>query len=198
VDTAPLRATLEAKLAPRTVQRKVTIGMTSLATGVSTLVSEAELGRNLTTLTLASAAIPVVFPPIEYNGSRFVDGGLSSNIVTLRAIDRCHAAGKTDVVLTIVLCSPPIPQVSPETTRDWGFVEIATREYAVASAVLFDHALRYKCAPGVTSPIRTRVFYPGPDAFGSDPLAAINFDHGAEYWSVGNATGPPDEWYYCL
>jgi predicted acylesterase/phospholipase RssA len=198
VDTAPLRKTVHTKMGQRSVQRKVTIGMTSLSTGISTLVSEEELRNNLTTLTLASSAIPVVFPPIEYNGTRFVDGGLTSNILTLRGIDRCRAEGKTEIVLTIILCRPPIPTVSAAEVSSWGFLEIAAREAAVASNVLFDHALRYKCRPGEHSSIKARVYYPAPGALGHDPLAAINFDHGERYFQAGNTTGPPDEWDYCL
>jgi len=51
---------------------------------------------------LASAAIPAVFPPVEIDGERFIDGGVVDNVPIRRAID----AGATRIV--VLLCSPPI------------------------------------------------------------------------------------------
>ena len=51
---------------------------------------------------LASAAIPAVFPPVEIDGERFIDGGVVNNVPIRRAID----AGATRVV--VLLCTPPI------------------------------------------------------------------------------------------
>jgi NTE family protein len=50
---------------------------------------------------LASAAIPAIFPPVEINGERFIDGGVVNNVPIRRAID----AGATTIV--VLLCSPP-------------------------------------------------------------------------------------------
>ena len=51
---------------------------------------------------LASAAIPAVFPPVEIDGERFIDGGVVDNVPIRRAID----AGATRIV--VLLCSAPI------------------------------------------------------------------------------------------
>jgi len=51
---------------------------------------------------LASAAIPAVFPPVEIDGERFIDGGVVDNVPVRRAID----AGATRIV--VLLCSSPI------------------------------------------------------------------------------------------
>ncbi len=51
---------------------------------------------------LASTAIPAIFPPVEIDGDRFIDGGVVNNVPLRRAID----AGATRVV--VLLCSPPI------------------------------------------------------------------------------------------
>jgi NTE family protein len=51
---------------------------------------------------LASAAIPAVFPPVEIDGERFIDGGVVNNVPIRRAID----AGASRIV--VLLCSPPI------------------------------------------------------------------------------------------
>jgi NTE family protein len=57
---------------------------------------------------LASAAMPAIFPPIEIDGERYIDGGVVDNVPIQRAID----AGATRIV--VLLCSPPVfePPVS--------------------------------------------------------------------------------------
>ncbi len=49
---------------------------------------------------LASAAIPAIFPPVELDGDRLVDGGVVDNVPISRAIE----AGATRVV--VLLCGP--------------------------------------------------------------------------------------------
>ncbi len=49
---------------------------------------------------LASAAIPAIFPPVEIDGDRLVDGGVVDNVPISRAID----AGATRIL--VLLCGP--------------------------------------------------------------------------------------------
>jgi NTE family protein len=58
---------------------------------------------------LASAAVPAIFPPIEIDGERFIDGGVVDNVPIRRAID----AGATRIV--VLLCTPPV--YSPTTPK---------------------------------------------------------------------------------
>ena len=51
---------------------------------------------------LASAAMPAIFPPVEIDGERYIDGGVVDNVPIQRAID----AGATRIV--VLLCSPPV------------------------------------------------------------------------------------------
>ncbi len=51
---------------------------------------------------LASAAIPAIFPPVEVDGDRFIDGGVVDNVPIRRAIE----AGATRIV--VLLCTPPM------------------------------------------------------------------------------------------
>jgi NTE family protein len=53
---------------------------------------------------LASAAMPAIFPPVEIDGERFIDGGVVDNVPIQRAID----AGATRIV--VLLCAPPVFQ----------------------------------------------------------------------------------------
>jgi NTE family protein len=51
---------------------------------------------------LASSALPAIFPPVEIDGERYIDGGVVNNVPIRRAID---AGAKRIVVL---MCSPPV------------------------------------------------------------------------------------------
>ena len=51
---------------------------------------------------LASSAVPAIFPPVEIDGERFIDGGVVNNVPIRRAIER----GATRIV--VLLCGPPI------------------------------------------------------------------------------------------
>jgi NTE family protein len=50
---------------------------------------------------LASSAVPAIFPPVEIDGERYIDGGVVNNVPIKRAID----AGATRIV--VLLCTPP-------------------------------------------------------------------------------------------
>ncbi len=50
---------------------------------------------------LASSAIPAIFPPVEIDEERFIDGSVVDNVPILRAID----GGATRIV--VLLCAPP-------------------------------------------------------------------------------------------
>jgi len=56
---------------------------------------------------LASAAMPAIFPPVEIDGEKYIDGGVVDNVPIQRAID----AGATRIV--ILLCSPPVVTPTP-------------------------------------------------------------------------------------
>lgn len=51
---------------------------------------------------LASAALPAIFPPVEIDGERYVDGGVINNVPIRRAIE----AGASRIV--VLMCSPPV------------------------------------------------------------------------------------------
>jgi len=50
---------------------------------------------------LASTAVPAIYPPVEIDGERFIDGGVVDNVPIGRAID----AGASRIV--VLLCAPP-------------------------------------------------------------------------------------------
>ena len=56
---------------------------------------------------LASAAMPAIFPPIDIEGDRYIDGGVVNNVPIRRAID----AGATRIV--VLLCNSPVYTPAP-------------------------------------------------------------------------------------
>ncbi len=50
---------------------------------------------------LASTAMPAIYPPVEIDGERFIDGGVVDNVPIRRAIE----AGASRIV--VLLCAPP-------------------------------------------------------------------------------------------
>ena len=118
----PLQLLLEQILQGRSVQRKVTIGTTNLATGATARHDEAELSKSTSLLLRASSAIPLIFPPVEVNGTRHVDGGNSANVLTVHGIDRCDLAAKArgdalpNILIDVILAQQTIEQVDPAET----------------------------------------------------------------------------------
>ncbi len=51
---------------------------------------------------LASSAVPAIFPPVEIDEERFIDGSVVNNVPIRRAID----GGATRIV--VLLCAPPV------------------------------------------------------------------------------------------
>ncbi len=58
---------------------------------------------------LASTAVPAIFPPVEIDGERFIDGGVVNNVPIRRAIE----SGATRIV--VLLCGTPV--YSPSSPR---------------------------------------------------------------------------------
>jgi hypothetical protein len=191
LSTAPLQAMIDKTLKGRMVQRNVTIGTTNLATGASAKHDERELAANTNTILRASSAIPLVFPPIELNGTRHVDGGNSANVLTVHGIERCDAAAAAaglpppNIELEVILAESTISQASPSDVSSWGFFELASREWSIARKEMADHELRFKCPPG-GPPSRIRATLHSPiGEIEPGATAMLDFDKGAEVWGVG-------------
>ena len=120
LSTEPLEKLLDHVLVNRSVQRRVTIGTTDLATGATARHDEADLSAATNLLLRASSAIPMIFPPVDVHGTRHVDGGNSANVLTIHGIDRCDRDAKQrgdaqppHVQIDVILASPTIEQIAP-------------------------------------------------------------------------------------
>jgi predicted acylesterase/phospholipase RssA len=83
---------------------------------------------------IASAAIPLAFPPVKINGDWFIDGGLGNNVPTreaayfLRHLDsESQQCGLTPADVYCVTLDTPL---KVNTTRDWG-LNLLWRSYEV-------------------------------------------------------------------
>lgn len=161
LSTAPLEKLLDKVLVGRAVQRNVTVGTTNLATGATARHDEDELKRSPNVLLRASSAIPLVFPPVTFNGTRHVDGGNSANVLTVHGIDRCDLAANTSgkpqpsIHIDVIMAEETIPQLQPKAVANYTLLELAAREFQIAKKQLFDHQLRFQCPKGVTSRIKS-------------------------------------------
>ena len=182
---------LDLELGNRSVLRNVTVGSTNLATGATARHDERELNANMNVLLRASSAIPIVFPPVDVNGTRHVDGGNSANVLTVHGIDRCDLrakqAGLTEpptIDLDVIMAMPTIEEFSPSETLEWSLFKLASREFMIAQKQLFDHQLRFRCQPGVRSRIHMNLYTPN-DVIAKGALAILNFDKGTDVWAAG-------------
>lgn len=143
----------------------------------------------------ASAAIPILFEPVTYNGTEYVDGGVAENVLTLHAISKCPPGRRVEV--DVVLSMPLAKSLRPVRTRHMGLVDIALRALEIVVAKNSDGEINYKCPYGQRSHILARVHAPAAD-LGSQ-RAVLDFDGGAELISAGRF-GPLDydESYFCL
>lgn len=162
LSTAPLRRLLERVLTGRSIRRNVTFGLTSVATGRPAVVDEREIaragGKAMVPLMLASSAIPVLFPPIWYNETLWIDGGVASNVLTVHGVDLCPAGAPVE--LDIVNCLPLLAQLSAAQEHGLGLIDMAMRSVQVLLQTAFEHQLNFKCAPGERSNVLARVFSP--------------------------------------
>lgn len=206
LSTQPLEKFLERQFLGRSVLRNVTIGTTNLATGGTARHDDAALAADPVNVLRASAAIPIVFPPIVLNGTRHVDGGNSANVLTVHGIDRCDLAAEAagsqvlpNIEIDVILAHQTIEQVEPAETLAWGMLEIAAREFTIAKQQLFDHQLRFKCPSDRSSRIRMTIYAP-KGVIEKGALAILNFDKGADVWAYGRNTSNVNQtsFEFCL
>lgn len=87
VEPAGLRALIETNLAYRNLEdAKIPIHIvaTDILTGATVVLSEGPAAQAI----IASAAIPVVFPPVRFDNVYLVDGAVSSNTAVKVAVDQ--------------------------------------------------------------------------------------------------------------
>jgi len=121
--TQPLRSTLT-KLFTQGIHRNVTIGATNLNTGLFGNFNESVGSANIIEAIMCSAAPPFFFPPQNFMGSMWADGGCVINLDVFSAVERCLDVvdDESDIIVDVIYCSganmAPVTNPSAMITSD--------------------------------------------------------------------------------
>ena len=86
------------------------MGAVNVGTGVFTEFNQTNTDfSEAPDASVASASIPGVFPPHEWNGNYFMDGGTVMNINILSAVTQCNDMGydDKDIIIDTFICGNP-------------------------------------------------------------------------------------------
>jgi predicted patatin/cPLA2 family phospholipase len=106
-DTTPLRKTIKRILSPLDEQIvPAIVGSSNLYTGYMDIFNLGDYDiENKIKVLMTTSAIPIVFPPIEFNNSLYVDGGIISNSI----INGIESVIKCDIYnITYITTSSPL------------------------------------------------------------------------------------------
>jgi len=129
-------------------QRPILIGAVNFNTGLLRIFNQTEFDTPTRTsdIVMASSSIPVIFPPRFLDNNYYVDGGTFSNEIVKPAIQYCLNNNKTAISIDIIICTPPISNITnEEITKDHTY-GIATRTYDIVTSALSNHELYTDCA----------------------------------------------------
>ena len=109
LNSDPLRYTIN-KYFDYTVANKsvypTLIGMTNIQNG-DFHIENIENRDDITDILMGSSAIPVIFPPINYQDQLYIDGGTVSNEIISQAIDYCLQDGDQNITMDLILSYNP-------------------------------------------------------------------------------------------
>ncbi len=176
-DPAPLRRRLAAFVSDQRLAdsgKEFRIGVVSLESGQFVPVDQRRPGA--ASWTLASASIPLAFPPVRSGSESFVDGGVR-NITPFRDAFRALkdvGAADGDLEMTFVLASPlaPLPSMAGTSWRSGS--QIALRAVDILTDQILREDVRY--ALDVSASVRayvaleTQLGQPRPAALSAFPF----------------------------
>jgi hypothetical protein len=197
--TSPLNTTIRSVLEPLhtiTVAPKTLIGTSNLMTGMLEVVEYTELqslSEKVTAL-MATSAIPFVFPPIAWNGSLYVDGGLISNEMIYQALEYLDCADPTLWYFAPSLSLSPIPKIS-------GFLAFADRILNIISDGFDNQLQKLLVLPGNCKGSSINLQLCHPNTIGLSKLESysiLEFDYGSQLFEIGYETLECDTWQLCI
>ena len=149
LDNSPLNSTIFSIINKYggIAQRDIIIGSVNLNTGLMRLFNRTDLSSTNRTnnIVMSSASIPVIFPPVFFDENYYVDGGTFSNELIMPGIDYCLKKGYTNITIDMIICSPPIRNISNTEIYKDTIIGIASRIYDVVSNVVYNHELYSTC-----------------------------------------------------
>ena len=178
-------------------QRDVIIGSVDLNSGEMNFFNRNDLNSasRTTNIIMASTAIPLIFPPVYLDGNYYIDGGTVSNELIIPGIKYCMTRNMSNIVIDVIICSPPIDNITNSDIEKMSIFGLGTRAYDILSNSVFNHELYTSCKTNeLTFPIY--VYKP------SEPYPGnmLNFDH--EYitmmFKMGLTIKQPKKSNYCF
>jgi predicted patatin/cPLA2 family phospholipase len=149
LDSSPLNQTIY-KLASTyggVAQRDIIVGAVNFNNGEMQLFNRGDMTSPLrtTTIVMASSALPVAFPPVFLDGEYYVDGGTASNELIIPGIKYCLARGLNDIIVDVIICSPPIDNITNTRIGNFSIFGLGSRAYDILANAVFNHELYSSC-----------------------------------------------------
>lgn len=201
LDNSPLNKTVFNILTKygAVAKREIIIGAANLNTGLFRLFTKTDLNSVIRTnnIVMASSSIPVIFPPRFFDNQYYVDGGTFSNEIIRPAIQYCldKGYGIEDISIDVIICSPPIKNITNKEIRKDYIYGLGSRAYDIASNSLSNHEIYTQCNEKQTTiPMniyKPNLLYPG---------GLLDFNHKdlVNMYEIGYNTTKYVESKYCF
>ena len=199
-DTAPLRKTIETKLAPlsyRGIPTVALIGSTNLNTGTFQIFQfEKESKLRQIQIMMATSAIPLAFPPENIQGTYYVDGGAVANEI-ISGVESFLAKGCDKYNFTFITASEGLAQVKTiDSFNDYvrRVVKVVMTDFNNELAEIIDAP----CAISSSSKGAIQICHPSTK--GGDYLSkysSMDFSYGKELYEIGYNYFTCDSYNYC-
>jgi len=203
LDSSPLNRTIY-KLVSKyggVAKRNLILGSVKLNSGLLKLFPTSELNSvsRTTRIVMASSSIPVVFPPIHLDGEYYVDGGTFSNELIRPGVKYCLSKGYKNITIDVIICSPPIQNITNTEIEKDTIIGIMSRAYDVMSNSVFNHELYSNCRDPTRQVQLTlpMYIYKPPKPY---PGSMLDFDHKdlVTIFKMGYNVKPPGVTKYCF
>lgn len=200
-DTAPLRKTIESKLAPlsyRGIPTVALIGSTNLNDGTFQIFEfQKESKLRQVQIMMATSAIPLAFPPENIQGTYYVDGGAVANEI-ISGVESFLTKGCDKYNFTFITASEGLAQVK---TID-SFNDYVRRVVKVVMTDFNNELAEIIDAPCGTASSSSKgaIQICHPSTKGGDYLSkysSMDFSYGKELYEIGYNHFTCDSYNYC-
>jgi predicted acylesterase/phospholipase RssA len=195
-DTAPLRKTIESKLAPlsyRGIPTVALIGSTNLNTGLFQIFQfEKESKLRQVQIMMATSAIPLAFPPENIQGTYYVDGGAVANEI-ISGVESFLAKGCDKYNFTFITASEGLEQVGTiDSLNDYvrRVVKVVMTDFNNELAEIIDAPCSSEASKGTI-----QICHPVGDYLSK--YSSMDFSYGKELYEIGYNHFTCDSYPYC-
>jgi len=194
LNSDPLRDTINRHL-DYTVANKslypTLIGMTNIQNG-NFHIENIENKEDITDILMSSSAIPVIFPPINYQDQLYIDGGTVSNEIISQAIDYCLQDGDQNITMDLILTYNPYMKFNnlpPTNIVEYleGVLKIIYNNYNDMTFKLLNNCKYSQKVADVN------LYYPDQDIH----VSLLDFRFGSELYQLGINNFKQEKHLYC-